>query len=38
MYKAIVFDFGNTIAKLGSLANALKAVVVDEKDLNGHPL
>ena len=31
MYKAIVFDFGNTIAKSGSLANALKALVVDEK-------
>ncbi|MBU2862478.1 HAD family hydrolase [Reinekea forsetii] len=31
MYKAVVFDFGNTIAKSGSLANALKAVVVDEK-------
>ena len=31
MYKAIVFDFGNTIAKSGSLANALEAVIVDEK-------
>lgn len=33
MYKAIVFDFGNTIAKSGSLANALESVVVGEKAL-----